>query len=378
MFLHRWLGFISGLVVFIVSITGCIYCFQDEVQDAFFAHRNVTPLANTPFLQPSELKASAQSMYPKGIVSAVIYGNERRSAQVRIIVNKRTRNLYFNPYTGALLHDEDFKSSFFPTIKAIHLYCFFPREIGHWVVSISVLVFIIIMISGLILWWPKKKSDRKRAFTIKWNGRWRRVNYDLHNVLGFYATFIAIILAITGLAISWDWVSDGLYNAVNLGKHYPDEKQQYVSDTTFKHPMTAGLLDSSYTFARKHSGNHQMMLIFWGPKSNATLLISTFPQVGHYSYADNFVFDRYNGKVLQNQPYAAKSPGLKFNGMNYDIHVGQIGGLTTRLMAFLASLICASLPVTGLILYIGKKKKKTTPRAKPSPGLKKQPSMTEN
>jgi uncharacterized iron-regulated membrane protein len=180
------------------------------------------------------------------------------------------------------------------------------------------------------------------------------------------------------LAISWDWVSDGLYNMANLGKHYPNEKQQYVSDTTIKHPMTAGLLDSAYTFAREHSDNKQMTLIFWGAKGGGSLLISTYPQVGHYSYADNFVFDKYNGKVLQNQPYTEKSAGLKLNSMNYDIHVGQIGGLTTKILAFLASLICASLPVTGLILYIGKKKKKSTPRATPSRGLKKQPSMTEN
>ena len=37
--------------------------------------------------------------------------------------------------------------------------------------------------------------------------------------------------------------------------------------------------------------------------------------------------------------------------MNYDIHVGAIGGLTGKIIAFIVSLICASLPVTGFLVW---------------------------
>jgi uncharacterized iron-regulated membrane protein len=92
------------------------------------------------------------------------------------------------------------------------------------------------MITGLILWWPKRKTDRKRSFTIKWGGRWRRVNYDLHNVLGFYATSIAIILSISGLAIAFEPVSKGIYNTANIGRNikYEDEVTEPKSDSLKK------------------------------------------------------------------------------------------------------------------------------------------------
>jgi len=48
---------------------------------------------------------------------------------------------------------------------------------------------------------------------------------------------------------------------------------------------------------------------------------------------------------------------MKVNDMNYDIHVGQILGLSGKIIAFLASLICASLPITGFIVWLGKRKK---------------------
>ncbi len=44
--------------------------------------------------------------------------------------------------------------------------------------------------------------------------------------------------------------------------------------------------------------------------------------------------------------------------MNYDIHVGAVLGLPGKIMAFFASLIAASLPVTGFYVWCGRKKKK--------------------
>jgi uncharacterized iron-regulated membrane protein len=43
--------------------------------------------------------------------------------------------------------------------------------------------------------------------------------------------------------------------------------------------------------------------------------------------------------------------------MNYDIHVGAIGGITGKVIAFLASLMAASMPVTGIMIWWGRRKK---------------------
>ncbi|MBN3661790.1 MAG: PepSY domain-containing protein, partial [Ornithobacterium rhinotracheale] len=43
---------------------------------------------------------------------------------------------------------------------------------------------------------------------------------------------------------------------------------------------------------------------------------------------------------------------------NYDIHVGAILGIWTKILAFIISLICASLPITGFLVWWGRKNKK--------------------
>lgn len=358
MFIHRWLGFISGLVVFIVSITGCIFCFQDEIQDALYSYRHVD-VQQRAYIAPSQLKEAAIKALPGSSVNYIYYyGKDRPAGVLANVPKKGFYSVFINPYTGKVTYTEPTQSNFFTIVEYIHLYLLLPAKVGGMVVGVSVIVFVVLMITGIILWWPKRKSDRKRSFNIKWNGRWRRVNYDLHNVLGFYATAIAIILAVTGLSISFEWMRKGIYTAANLGQGHAIEVDQPKSDSlqrakAVKYP----LIDKALIYARQQSPNAQMYLISNDESAAGVVGVSAYQKSLNYAHSDSYEFDRYTGKLLRHLPYAKKSLGLKLNDMNYDIHVGQILGLPGKIIAFLASLICASLPVTGFIIWLGKRKK---------------------
>ncbi|MGY4538645.1 putative iron-regulated membrane protein [Mucilaginibacter sp. UYNi724] len=360
LFCHRWLGFISGLVVFIVSITGCIFCFQDEIQDAFYGYRSVQNTGK-PYVQPSQLISEVKKAYPTASPDFIYYYGVERPAGVLANMGKDGfEYVFLDPYTGKITYHEKPQTNFFIIVEYIHLYLLLPPAIGHRIVGVSVIIFMVIMVTGLILWWPKRKSDRKRSFTIKWGGRWRRVNYDLHNVLGFYATSIALILSITGLAIAFQPVSKAIYNTANIGRGitYEDEVTEPKSDS-LKIAGVAKLpvIDIAFAHARQQSPQAQMFLIHNDPALSGAIGVGAYAKSMHYSNANGYEFDKYNGKLLKTYAYDKKSPGLKLNEMNYDIHVGQIGGITTKIIAFLASLICASLPVTGFIIWLGKRKK---------------------
>lgn len=358
LFCHRWLGFISGLVVFIVSITGCLFCFQDEIQDALYEYRTVHN-PGTPYVQPSKLVSAVKTAYPKASPDYIYYYGAERPAGVLANMGKEGfEYVFLDPYTGKITHHEKPQTNFFIIIEYLHLYLLLPPAIGKWIVGVSVIIFIVLMITGIILWWPKRKTDRKRSFTIKWGGRWRRVNYDLHNVLGFYSTAVALILAITGLAIAFEPVSKAIYLAANLGKDIKNEVEEVKSDSlkragTAKQPV----IDLAFAYARKEAPKAEMFLIHNDPAVSGAIGVGAYPKSMRYAYATGFEFDKYNGKLLKSYLYEKKSAGLKLNEMNYDIHVGQIIGLPGKIIAFLVSLICASLPITGLIIWLGKRKK---------------------
>src|SRR5690606_21272694 len=109
-----------------------------------------------------------------------------------------------------------------------HRALWLPYEIGRPIVGVATLIFVLLLFSGLVMWWPKKwnKSNRDKSFKIKWNGSFKRVNYDLHNVVGFYSLVLAFVLAVTGLVWSFTWFADGVYYLTsggesNPGHHHP-------------------------------------------------------------------------------------------------------------------------------------------------------------
>jgi len=367
LFIHRWLGLISGLVVFIVSVTGCLFCFQDELQDAFHHYRKVG-VQRRPYVPPSMLKEEALRGKAGGSAAYVYYYGPDRPCAVLVNTGKAGMiYVYLDPYSGKITHTENPNHNFFTVVEYIHLYLLLPPKIGGWVVGISVAIFILVMITGIVLWWPKRKTDRRRSFRIKWGSRWKRINYDLHNVLGFYVTSIALILAFTGLSIAFDPVRQGVYTAVNLGRDHPREKLIHHSDALSKVKVNySRVIDKAFAAAQRSSPLAAMFLIYDDAAQTGTIGITAYARSLHFYNSDAYEFDKYTGRLINFLPQHQKSAGLKMNEMNYDIHVGQILGISGKIIAFLASLICASLPVSGLIIWLGKrnksKSKKTTTR----------------
>src|SRR5690606_14100806 len=110
--------------------------------------------------------------------------------------------------TGMVDHED-----FFHEIDEGHRYIWLDPETGTMVTSWATLIFFFLLISGVILWFPKKwnKTTFKKSFKIKWNARFKRLNYDLHNVLGFYSLILAFLIALTGLIMSFHWMRESVY-----------------------------------------------------------------------------------------------------------------------------------------------------------------------
>lgn len=99
-------------------------------------------------------------------------------------------------------------------------------------------------------------------------------------------------------------------------------------------------------------------------KASSTIGITIYPTAGKYYNNRSFTFDQHTGKEIKGNPVFATSYeeagfGAKLRRMNYDIHVGSILGLPGKIIAFFAALIGASLPVTGFLVWWGKRKKKS-------------------
>jgi uncharacterized iron-regulated membrane protein len=358
--IHLWLGLSSGLLVFVIAITGCIYAFQEEIQNLTQPYRFVEH-QNQPVLPPSELKAIAENELPGKKIHAVLYAKPGKAAQV-IFYNIDPEYyylVYLNPFSGEVLKVKDAQAGFFPFILDGHFYLWLPAEIGQPIVATASLVFLVMLISGLFLWWPRNKKATKQRFSIRWNARWRRKNYDLHNVLGFYATWIAIILAATGLVWGFEWFAQGYYKLAGGQKSllYVEPK----SDSTLVYESDVPAIDRLFALMRSENPTAEVLEVHIPETASSAIEISINPDDETYWQADYRYFDQYTLKELSVDHIYGKSANASVADnlmrMNYDIHTGAVIGLSGKTLAFFASLIVASLPVTGFYIWWGRKQK---------------------
>jgi uncharacterized iron-regulated membrane protein len=368
---HLWLGLGSGVVVFIVAITGCIYAFQAEIQNMTQPYRFVE-IQQAPVLPPSQLRAIAEEQLPGKHIHAVMYNRPGRAAQVFFYGYEPAYyySVYLNPYTGAVQKVVDMEHNFFGFILDGHFYLWLPDAIGQPVVATATLVFVVMLITGLVLWWPKNRKASKQRFTIKWNARWRRKNYDLHNVLGFYAMVIGLVLGFTGLVWGFQWFAKSVYWTAGGDKTLMYLEPQ--SDTTQMRP-TVLPIDRVWELMKRDHPTAQGIEVHVPETASGPIAANAYPSGDTYWQTDYRYFDQYSLRELQvghiYGRYAQTSAADKLIRMNYDIHTGAIIGLPGKILMFFASLIIASLPITGFLIWKGRRdKEKNEHRAPAKPG----------
>lgn len=362
--LHLWLGLFTGIVVFIVSLTGALLVFEQELRVWLQPYQTVNA-AGKAFLPPSQLKQAAMNRYHLPAVSAVVYQGINRAAVVPYYGDRKKYQLvYINPYTGQILHYQLLKKDFYRIVLEGHYNLWLPRAIGKPLVAYATLIFVITLITGLVLWWPKRwsKNTVRHSFLIKWNGNFKRINYDVHNVLGFYSIAIALILGLTGMVYGMQWFSKAVYWGASGGNK--ESFVQALSDSTLK--KTSATPDEDVLFkqlvSKRTDLDHQFLTIGYPFGKKGVWRISLAPNGGKRLEERTDIYEQVSLKKLNKPLQAGEERGEKIMRLNYDLHVGSVGGFTTKVIAFLVCIICASLPVTGFIIWLGKRKKK--PKAK--------------
>jgi uncharacterized iron-regulated membrane protein len=355
LFFHKWLGLVTGVIVFIVAITGAIFCFQNEIKDAIHDYKTIS-IEDKAYVKPSELIKIIQDNNPNQQVLRIMYMDKTHSTIAMTMDDKKESYfVYLNPYSGKILYQENIKQDFFLVIQYIHMNLLLG-EIGKNIIGFSTVIFIIILISGLVLWWPKKRKQAKNALKIKWSANKKRLNYDLHNILGFYTFSIAIIAALSGLAFSFKPVKNSYKEIVNLGKSYPNEEKGYTFQPKEMLQKEYSIVDKAYDYSLKNSPDAAMHWIYLPFPEKNPLGIRAYHKSLKYYTVDEYQFDSENFKAeaLLNKDL---SNGRKFTNAMYDIHTGQILGLFGKILAFTSSLIVASLPITGFFIWRNKKRK---------------------
>lgn len=86
------------------------------------------------------------------------------------------------------------------------------RTVGKEIVGYSTLAMTIVLMSGVVIWWPRNRKVLKNRLSVTCSKGSRRFWYDSHVSIGFYATLLLLIMCLTGLVWSFTGWREAFWN----------------------------------------------------------------------------------------------------------------------------------------------------------------------
>lgn len=238
----RW-HFYAGIYVvpflIMLALTGMIMLYQDQIEAYQYGDRLFVTAGTMPVPASVQLQA-VQTAYPDGAVNEYIPSRAaNRSSQFSITTAAGQDLVVFvNPYTAAVLGDLDRSTTWYTWANDVHG-TLLVGDTGDRLIEIAAGFAIMLVITGLYLWWPRDRQGLRQAFWPRWHAGKRIAWCDLHSSIGFYASLIIIFFMISGMSWTGVW-GDKFVQAWNS---FPAEKWEApLSDQTHA-SMNHGVLE---------------------------------------------------------------------------------------------------------------------------------------
>ena len=375
--LHKWLGLASALVLTVVCLSGTVYVFRNEVVE---------------LLNPSVFKVEvpdAELTLPlEALIAQVSEASGARPRSVTLdpradrswVFNvqregdgRRGSNLHVNPYTGEVLPSDHLRGNdFFFWVFRLHRWLLLDTSVGRPIVGWATIIMLLLIVTGLVVWLPKKWGKLKQRLVVHWRGGRRRFTFDLHSTLGFYSAILLFVMAFTGLFWSFDWSRQLIYDVLQVeapqrggsqaapqrgvGQDRNQGKLALASDSVqgLEGAVPVSFLTYAELLAKADSvlpykGVYRLTL----PSPDAASFQLSKSHSGFFAYSgsDQLELSRTDGAVRALELFRDKPLNEQLAASIKPLHTGEIFGTFSKILYFIACLIASSLPITGFILW---------------------------
>lgn len=359
--IHLWLSVPFGLIIALICFSGAMLVFENEVveltrHELYYVKKVETvPLSVDRLLEEVELTLP-DSVSVTGIS---IFPDPERTWQVNLSRPHRA-SMYVDPYTGEIKGKYE-RPAFFVTMFRLHRWLLDSMRAedgvfwGKMIVGVSTLLFVVVLISGIVIWWPRTRKALKNSLSISVGRGFRRFWYDLHVAGGMYALLFLLAMALTGLTWSFGWYRTGFYKVFGVevqqgGAHGGAARRggrgSGQSGKNASHSSSYVCWQQVYEQLALNNPGYKQITLSDGV---ANVSFNTF---GNQRASDRYTFNPRSGKIDEVVLYKDAEKAGKIRGWIYSVHVGSWGGMLTRLLTFIAALIGATLPLTGYYLWI--------------------------
>jgi uncharacterized iron-regulated membrane protein len=369
---HSVIGLALSLVLTLVGLTGATMSFEDEIGASLNAGITRVEARATPMLTPDGLIARLQAASDLGKVSAVTMASDPSTAvRIRFARDEggsRPSSVYVDPYDARVLGSPR-GEAFFATVRKLHRWLLLPGDAngyGRQLTGVAAIGLIVMLVSGLVLRWPRRAGSLKMWLKPNLALRGRGFHWSLHSVVGTWVFAIYLVMALTGLWYSYDWYKNGAIWLLSRPSVVAAPAQPKMQP---KLPRATGTgaaateagplaLDRAWSAFLHEQGGRFATAQLTLPTGAGTLvrIRSRARDASHDGARDEFRIDAVSGRVASSEIYLDKPAGERILASVLDIHRGSIFGWPGRLLFMAAAALMPLFMVTGFMLYLSRRK----------------------
>ena len=380
--IHLWLSVPFGIIITLICFSGAMLIFEPEITRSIKSDVYYVNSSEGKPLPMEELMETVKASLPDSvsITGVTVFSDKDRTYQVNLSKPRRA-SLFIDQYSGQITGKYE-RIGFFSTMFKLHRWLLDSAnphgdgvKVGKLLVGISTLIFVIALITGVVIWWPRARKSFRHSMSISFKDGWRGFWKGLHVAGGMYALIFVLAMSLTGLTWSFNWYRTAFYAVCGVEhtpRNFGSEKNE-KSEKNGLHGEGRGNRKEGRRGGHGEGRRHHSEFGRWqqvydelrtqNPDApqitvGAETASVTLGVPGNGRASDKYEFNRRSGEITPVSKYADSVPADKLRGWIYAIHTGSWGGLLTRILWLVGAVLGASLPLTGYYIWIKHLRKK--------------------
>jgi uncharacterized iron-regulated membrane protein len=351
--IHLWLGLLLVIYTVMIGVSGSVLVLRQEFQQWTGLNPELGPIVadGRQDIGFAGAEQAVRARYPKARIGFLYPPRRENRGYLALVANGRERlSITVHPYSAEILRVDPPARNWLTWMGQMHYFLLLDSKPGIVINGVASALLVLMSLSGLVLWWPGIRRWLS-AFTVDFRLGWKRVNYDLHNVTGFWTLGIVLVWAVSGVYLVWPrefTTAVSRFSKVTLegardGRlKLPENKSLAVRDL--------GLIVGEAV--RRIPGSHVGAVSFPSTPTSALQLYMVKDGKESLSGADFLYFEPGTGAhlktSLRNDP---KTAGDWVIWLMRPLHFGTYWGMPVKIIWFVLGLSLPLLGVTGLIMY---------------------------
>ena len=379
--IHLYLGLTAGIILMVIGITGALLSFQKEIiwlfnKDSYVVEISGTKQSEKQIIDNFNLK------FPEAKIKALTINSDPSSSVVINIASnakgkagRRGINYYINPYNSEILPNVEGAKTF-KFIEKIHR-GLIAGDVGKQIVGASTLLLLILMISGVVVYFPRLKRAFFKSFTFKFKHKGRSFLSTMHSALGMWVLPFYLVSTITGLSLSYHWFNDILYKSAGVEKKVRNKPTMTKSvvkmaenrqrakqgDRNKKSRQEQGLssqrVQNIFDLFKDNISDYSSASFRFEGKKGIYKLNYLKKEPQHYRARNEISLDLRNNTVVKHEEFSKQPLEEKLLKSMIQIHTGEYFGKIGQILMLLASSTMALFTITGFMMYFQRRKKKS-------------------